>query len=183
MKNNKRIIIEDYKRIYPNGLNFFVKIKNILTKDMTYFKYRYIKYMRISNSLSYNNNIFNNIKKLFYDRKKNKYGMILGYEIFSNNIGGGLCLYHNGPIVINRNSIIGSNCSLHGDNCIGNDGISDDCPVIGDNVEIGVGAKIIGNVRIANNVTVGAGAVVVSDILKENSVVVGVPAKIIKIKQ
>ena len=110
-------------------------------------------------------------------------GLILGYEIFSNNIGGGLCLYHNGPIVINRNSIIGSNCSLHGDNCIGNDGISDDCPVIGDNVEIGVGAKIIGNVRIANNVTVGAGAVVVSDILKENSVVVGVPAKIIKIKQ
>ncbi len=72
--------------------------------------------------------------------------------------------------------------ALYMGNCIGNDGISDECPIIGDNVEIGVGAKIIGNIKITNNVIIGAGAVVVNDILEENSVVAGVPAKIIKKK-
>lgn len=138
--------------------------------------------MRISNELKYSSNFLNNIKKIYYDRKRNKLGILLGYEIYSKEIGYGLCLYHNGPIVINKNSIIGNNCSLYGDNCIGNDGISDECPIIGDNVEIGVGAKIIGNIKITNNVIIGAGAVVVNDILEENSVVAGVPAKIIKKK-
>lgn len=182
MKNINYIISNDYKRIYPNGLRFTIRIKNIITKDITYIKWKYIKYMRISNELQFNNNLFNNLKKIIYDRLRNKFGMLLGYEIYSSHIGEGLCLYHNGPIVINKNSIIGKNCSLHGDNCIGNDGITDDCPIIGDNVEIGVGAKNIGKIKIANNVIVGAGAVVVNDILQENSIVAGVPAKIIKKK-
>ena len=182
MNNIKVVISGDFKRIYPKGLSLVIRIKNIITKDITYIKWKYIKSMRISNSLEYNNNVFNNLKKIIYDRKKNKYGMLLGYEIYSNKIGKGLCLYHNGPIVINKNCIIGDNCSLPGDNCIGHDGIDNDCPIIGNNVEIGVGAKIIGKVKIANGVTIGAGAVVVNDILEENSVVVGIPAKIIKKK-
>ncbi len=182
MKNINKIISNDFKRIYPNGLRFTVRVKNIITKDITYIKWKYIKSMRISNELGFNNNFLNNFKKIIYDRKRNKYGMLLGYEIYSSQIGEGLCLYHNGPIVINKNCIIGKNCSLHGDNCIGNDGITDDCPIVGDNVEIGVGAKIIGKIRIANSVIIGAGAVVVNDILEENTIVVGVPAKIIKKK-
>lgn len=98
----------------------------------------------------------------------------------SCSIGPGLTIYHNGPVVINNNSKIGSNCRLHGDNCIGNDGINDACPVIGDNVEIGVGAKIIGGVKIGNNIKIGAGAVVVSDFLQDGSIIGGVPARKIK---
>ena len=182
MKNIKEYYSSDFRRIYPNGLRLSIRIKNIITHDITYIRWKYIKCMRISNMLSYNKNFLNNIKKLLYDRKRNKYGIILGYEVYSNQIGEGLCLYHNGPIVINKNCVIGRNCSLHGDNCIGNDGFNDECPIIGDNVEIGVGAKIIGKIKIANNVTIGAGSVVVGDILEENSVVVGVPAKVIKKK-
>lgn len=59
----------------------------------------------------------------------------------------------------------------YGDNCIGNDGVSLECPIIGNNVELGVGVKVIGKVKTADNVVIGAGGVVVSDILIEGTVV------------
>lgn len=182
MNDVKKILKQDYKRIFNKKISLIRKIKLIYTSDLSYMRWKYIKYMRLCDNLNYNENFINKFRKLYYQRKKNKIGMLLGYEITSTNIGAGICLYHNGPIVINGKSIIGENCSLHGDNCIGNDGKSDSCPVIGKNVDIGVGAKIVGNVKIANNVVIGAGGIVVTDILKENCVVVGVPGKIVERK-
>ena len=52
-------------------------------------------------------------------------------------------------------------------------------PVIGNNVLIGAGAKIIGNIYIGDNVNIGANAVVISDV-PDNCTVVGNPGKIIK---
>ncbi len=66
---------------------------------------------------------------------------------------------------------------LHGDNCIGNNGKTAGCPIIGDNVDIGTGAKILGAIRIANGVKIGAGAVVVKNCLTENATIVGIPGK------
>lgn len=57
-------------------------------------------------------------------------------------------------------------------NCIGNNGKSLAAPIIGDNVDIGVWAKIIGCVRIGNNVKIGANAVVFKDV-QSNCTVVG----------
>lgn len=51
------------------------------------------------------------------------------------------------------------------------------CPIIGDNVDIGTGAKILGAIRIANGVKIGAGAVVVKNCLTENATIVGIPGK------
>lgn len=53
-------------------------------------------------------------------------------------------------------------------------------PILGNNIFIGAGAKIIGGVRIGDNVKIGANAVVVKDV-PDNATVVGVPARIIKI--
>jgi serine O-acetyltransferase len=53
-------------------------------------------------------------------------------------------------------------------------------PYIGDNVDIGAGAKVLGKIRIGNNVLIGANAVVISDV-PDNSIAVGVPA-VIKVK-
>lgn len=64
---------------------------------------------------------------------------------------------------------------------IGNKNTEDDCPIIGDNCDIGAGAKIIGAIHIGNNVTIGANAVVVKDI-PDNCIVGGIPAKIIKMR-
>ena len=56
------------------------------------------------------------------------------------------------------------------------DGSLSACPRIGNNVDIGANACIIGNVQIGDNVVIGAGAVVVKDV-PSDCVVVGNPAK------
>ena len=122
----------------------------------------------------------NKILSSFYRRKKNKLGEKLGFTIHKFVFGEGLRIWHYGNIVVNAHARIGKNCTLHGDNCIGNNGTSSKAPIIGDNVDIGVGAKIIGNITIANNVIIGAGAIVNKSITEENVVVAGIPAKIIK---
>lgn len=55
-------------------------------------------------------------------------------------------------------------------------------PTIGDNVVIGAGAKIIGDIRIGNNVTIGANAVVTHD-MPDNCICGGIPAQVIKFKE
>lgn len=63
---------------------------------------------------------------------------------------------------------------------IGNTMFKSKCPTIGDGVFIGAGAKIIGEIEIANNVKIGANSLVTESILTPNVVAVGVPAKIIR---
>lgn len=75
---------------------------------------------------------------------------------------------------------VGKNCKLHGNNCIGNKGISQEVPVIGDNVDIGFGASVIGGVTIGDNVIIAAGSVVTHSFPKGNVVLAGVPACILK---
>jgi serine O-acetyltransferase len=52
-------------------------------------------------------------------------------------------------------------------------------PVIGDNVYISTGAKVLGDITIGNNCVIGANAVVISNV-PDNTVAAGVPAKVIK---
>ncbi|WP_202807026.1 serine O-acetyltransferase [Planktothrix agardhii] len=61
---------------------------------------------------------------------------------------------------------------------VGGRGEKSGCPVIGDQVFIGPGAKIFGKIRIGNDVAIGANAVVTKD-LPDNAVAMGIPAKII----
>lgn len=51
------------------------------------------------------------------------------------------------------------------------------CPQIGNNVEIGVGAKVIGNITIADNIKIGANAVVTKSFDEEGITLVGIPAR------
>ena len=84
---------------------------------------------------------------------------------------------HNGPVVINGGAVIGEYCTMHPNSMIG--GMrGDGAPVVGNYVFIGNGAKIIGNVRVADYTFIAPNAVVVKDTI-EGSVVAGVPAKII----
>lgn len=117
---------------------------------------------------------------LLYRHLKNRRGLRLGIEIWENSFDEGLEIFHAGNIVINGNARIGKNCKLHGDNCIGNLGTSLDTPVIGDNVDIGVGAKIIGGITLANDIKIGAGAVVVKSCMENKATLVGIPAKVIR---
>ena len=114
--------------------------------------------------------------------KKNRLGRKLGIECNEQTFEKGLVIYHSQEIVVNGLARVGANCHLHGNNCIGTDGITADCPIIGNNVVLGVGAKVLGGVRIANDITIAAGAVVVDSFLEPGVVIGGVPARIIKRK-
>lgn len=116
---------------------------------------------------------------LYWLRKSNKLASKIGVEINTKNIGKGLILYHTGATVINGGSVIGQNLRLHGNNCIGNAGPHNlKCPQIGDNVVIGVGAKLFGNITIADEVKIGAGSVVNKSITEKGVLVIGVPGSI-----
>lgn len=81
--------------------------------------------------------------------------------------------------VIHSRAVIGRNCVIGTCVTVGGRSNHYKVPVIGDNVYIGTGAKILGPVKIGNNVVIGAGAVVLNDV-PDNSVVAGVPARVIK---
>jgi serine O-acetyltransferase len=94
----------------------------------------------------------------------------------SCTIGPGLRIYHFGGIVLNPETVIGSHCTMRHGVTIGNRQEEHDVPVLGDNVDIGAGAKILGRIRIGNNVSIGANAVVLTDV-PDDHIAVGVPAK------
>ena len=94
-------------------------------------------------------------------------------------IGKGLHIPHPIGIVINGKAKIGNNCTIMQQVTIGNKLNDDKIPEIGNNVFIGAGAKIIGNIKIEDNVIIGANAVVTKSIPK-NCIVAGIPAKIIR---
>ena len=118
--------------------------------------------------------------------------VILFYRIFYNwifcidihektIIGRNFVIWHGFGIVVHPNTIIGDNVTLHHNVTIGNAKHGGLSPVIGDNVNIGAGSILIGNIKIGNNVDIGAGSVITKDV-PDNVVIVGNPAKIIKKK-
>lgn len=100
-----------------------------------------------------------------------------GYTIPLNVFAEGLSIAHRGDIVVNPTARIGKNCRIHEGVTIGSTGGSKQAAVIGDNVFIATGAKIIGDIRIADNVAIGANAVVVKDIDEPGTTWAGVPAR------
>ena len=117
----------------------------------------------------------------WYKAHKNRLGSRLGFIISAGCFAEGLQIEHFGSIIVNPKSRIGKNCKIHGNCCIGsNGGYPDYSPVIGDNVDIGQGAQILGGIRIADNVRIGAGAVVVKDIPNPGVTVVGIPGRVLE---
>ena len=81
--------------------------------------------------------------------------------------------------MIHARAVIGKNCMISSCVTIGGRGKHYEVPVIGDNVQISTGSKILGPVHIGNNVVIGANSTVLKDI-PSNCVAVGSPARIIK---
>ncbi|AKB28790.1 serine O-acetyltransferase [Methanosarcina siciliae C2J] len=102
----------------------------------------------------------------------------LGYSIPINVFGPGLCIAHRGTIVVNKDTIIGENCRIHACTNIGSgrDNVLL-APKIGNCVYIGPGAKIFGNVEIADNIAIGANSVVNKSFYEKGISIAGVPAK------
>ena len=101
----------------------------------------------------------------------------LNYTIPLNVCGPGLSLAHVGTIVISNRARVGANCRIHEGVTIGATNGSGLAPRIGNNVFLGAGAKVIGDIEIADDVCVGANAVVVKSVTEPGITVGGVPAR------
>lgn len=112
---------------------------------------------------------------------------LTGIEIHpAAKIKGSIFIDHGTGVVIGSTTEIGDNVLIYSNVVLGSRNGSLDKgyrakrhPTIGNNVMIGSGAKILGDIKIGNNVKVGANAVVLKDV-PDNCTVVGIPARVIK---
>lgn len=135
------------------------------------------KYQVLLRKEEYHFNTKHKLRSFIYHLKVNRLGNKYGLHIGVNTCGKGLKIMHLGSVLINDNARVGENCRFHINTALVAGGTNDYAPQLGNNIVIGVGATILGKVRIANGVAIGAGAVVNKDVFEENIAVAGVPAK------
>lgn len=95
-------------------------------------------------------------------------------------IGNRLFIDHGMGIVIGETAIIGDNCTIYHGVTLGGTGNDKTKrhPTLKDNVLVGCGSKVLGNITIEENVKIGANSVILKDVPK-NSTIVGIPGKIV----
>jgi serine O-acetyltransferase len=92
------------------------------------------------------------------------------------SVGRNFVIDHFGGIIISGYAKFGDNCRIRNGVVVGLRRVEEKCaPIIGNNVDIGAGAKLLGPIRIGDNVVIGANSVVLSDV-PDNSIAVGIPA-------
>ena len=105
--------------------------------------------------------------------------MLLGIELPCEAIiGKRLVIEHTGAIVISGDASFGDDCVLRQGVTVGlrHRGVRGS-PQLGDRVDIGAGAKLLGPIRIGNDVSIGANAVVLCDV-PDYSIAIGIPARV-----
>lgn len=171
---------KSYQRYLKSDLQAynFVKITPYI-----YFRVDCLRYLRRLRKIEYifntkQRNPFYKILLICLEFINHRLAVRIGLTIPKNVFDEGLCIVHHGTIVVSHLARVGKNCRIHPSTCIGE---FNGAPVIGDNVYIGPGAKIYGNISIGNNVAIGANAVVNKNI-PDNVTIGGVPARIISHK-
>lgn len=97
----------------------------------------------------------------------------------SAKIGAGFYIGHFGPVILHGDVVIGRDCSVGPCVVIGTRGRGRaGAPVLGNGVYVGVGAKVLGAIKVGDSVNIGANAVVLTDV-PDGSTVVGVPGRLI----
>lgn len=146
------------KRIYGSE-NAVIYHWQILLRKIEYFsKHKDVRYY---------------FYKIRFNNLSNKYGL----HIPENTCKKGLKIMHLGSILINKNASIGENVSLHIDTAIVAGGNTNKAPIIGNDVVVGIGAKLIGDITITNGIAIGAGSIVTKSFNENNITIAGVPAR------
>lgn len=139
-----------------------------------------ISFLHALREAEYYTNCGGGICRIFWRLRLKRLSIKTGIQISVNTCGPGLSLPHYGNIIINSNASIGANCRIHVGVNIGASGGRKDAPQIGDNVYIGPGAILFGDITIGSNNLIGANATVNKSFTEENVVIAGTPAVVVK---
>ena len=170
MKFKNKPWYSDYMHIRDNKtFSSFAFIKDFIF----YHRVRFMVYFRRAHKTKFKPLKFYYEYKLF--RLCRKYGI----EIKTNTqIGEGFCMIHPYNITVSPFAILGKNVNMYKGSTIGNNtGNPKGAPVIGDCVQIGINATVIGGITVGNDVVIAPNTFVNQDI-PDHSVVVGNPCKI-----
>ena len=154
------------------SIGFSSFLKNLIAPSLVMKYLLFLRKAEYYNNNS-NKNVFYKAKALWYRYRLHNLGIKLGYTIPINVFGAGLSLPHFGTIVVSKEAKIGKYCRLLVGVNIGASGGISKAPQIGDNVYIGPGAILFGDIKIADNVSIGANATVNKDCLNTNVVLAG----------
>ena len=179
----REYISADESRNKKEHLSEFINIIRCLLKwnDESYYVRKYLRAFR-KYEYYYNNrenSICNNLLCKFYFSRTNLLSMRYGIHIRPNTVGKGLFIPHFAAGIYINAIKIGDNCTISSGVVIGNKNDLTKRAIIGNNVELCVGCKVIGDITIGDNAIIAPNSVVIKDI-PANSIVSGIPAKIIK---
>jgi serine O-acetyltransferase len=118
---------------------------------------------------------FSMLYRSMFRRVRNGYSIELPY---SARVGKRLVIEHQGAIVVHGNAQLGDDCIIRQGVTLGNRYMDrpNEAPVLGDRVNVGAGAKLLGKIVVGDDAAIGANAVVLHDV-DSNTAVVGIPAK------
>ncbi len=124
---------------------------------------------------------FSVLYRMLFRWIRNVYGIELPYTV---RLGRRVIIEHQSGIVIHGNCVIGDDCIIRQGVTLGNRNFETrfEAPRLGDRVNVGAGAKVLGGVTISSGATIGANAVVVSDV-PAGATAVGVPARVLQPEQ
>lgn len=171
MKFNKKPWFNDYIRTKENkNFSLITFIKDFIF----YHRVRYMVYFRLSQ------NTKNKLLKLFYEYKLFRLCRKYGIEIKTDTkIGDGFCMIHPYNITVSPYAVLGKNVNMYKGSTVGNNtGKPSGAPVIGNCVQIGINATVIGGITIGDDVLIAPNTFVNQDV-PSHSVVVGNPCRII----
>ena len=120
------------------------------------------------------------ICRLLYRFSRNRYGIELPADA---TIGRRVIFEHQNGIVIHGSAQVGDDSIIRQGVTLGNRYLSrsGEAPVLGKGVNVGAGAKLLGQIYVGDNASIGANAVVLEDV-EEGVTVVGIPAQVIRSK-
>jgi serine O-acetyltransferase len=166
----------------PAGIGFFALLREDYRtngSDLTVLGFRALAVHRFGNwRMSISSPIVRKplsvLYRLLYRFVRNRYGIDLPY---GTRVGRRLTIDHHGGIVVNGDAMIGDDCRLRHTTTIGiRSAFDEGAPTIGNGVDIGAGAVLLGPIVVGDGAVIGANAVVLHDV-PAGATAIGVPAR------
>lgn len=165
-----KLVREDKKYYAPKDISKYILW--LIIKPLSYYVYKLLVLNRKFVYYNDKNSKLKHFYKVLYIKKSKKYS----FEFLGAKFGKTPIIYHQN-VVVNSNAEIGDNCVFHGNNCIGNKGITEQAPKIGNNVDLGFGSSIIGGITLGDDILIGAHTLVNKSYSESNITIVGIPSK------